>query len=256
MSAGAWPELGAEFLASPLAHRGLHDRAAGVIENSRAAILAAVEAGYGVELDLQLSADGEAMVFHDDDLARLTGAPGPVGARTASALGGLTLLGADETIPTLEEILALVAGRAPLLIEVKDQSRALAPVDGRLERRAAALLRGYSGPAALMSFNPHSVAMCRDAAPDIPRGRTTCAFSGAHWASLPPTRRRALARLDDLDELGCGFISHQHDELGSPEVAAVKASGRAVLAWTIRTKAAETRARAIADNITFEGYPA
>ena len=128
------------FLTTPIAHRGLHDRAAGVIENSRAAVSAAVEAGYGIEIDLQLSADGEAMVFHDDELFRLTGESGPVRDRTAAALGAIELEGGGETIPTLAEILALVAGRAPLLIEAKDQSLTLTEVEGRLERRAAALL--------------------------------------------------------------------------------------------------------------------
>lgn len=250
------PTLPAVFLALPLAHRGLHGRASGVIENSRAAFAAAIRGGYGIELDLQLSADGEAMVFHDDDLARLTGAEGRVGARSAIELGALGLTGGDEAIPTLAEVLSLVAGRVPLLVEVKDQSRAMAPVDGRLERRAAALLGAYDGPAALMSFNPHSVAECRDAAPEIPRGRTTCGFAEGDWRRLPAGRRAALARLDDLDALGCSFISHQHDDLGSDAVAKVKAVGRPVLAWTIRSREEETAARAVADNITFEGYPA
>lgn len=250
------PALPAAFLSRPLAHRGLHDPAAGVIENSRAAFTAAIEGGYGIELDLQLSADGEAMVFHDDDLARVTGAEGPVGARSAAELGALNLKGGAETIPTLAEVLSLVAGRAPLLVEIKDQSRAMAPVDGRLERRAAALLGAYDGPVALMSFNPHSVTECRDAAPGIARGRTTCAFAEGHWRRLPAARRAALARLDDLDALGCGFISHQHDDLRSDAVAAVKATGRPVLAWTIRSRAEEEAARAVANGITFEGYMA
>lgn len=250
------PPLPPGFLSRPLAHRGLHDRAAGMIENSRAAIEAAIEAGYGVELDLQLSADGEAMVFHDDDLDRLTGAAGPVSALSAAALGRIALRDAGEPIPTLAEVLAIAAGRAPLLIEVKDQSRAMAPVDGRLERRAAALLADYDGPAALMSFNPHSVAHCRDAAPEIPRGRVTCAFHGDYWGALAPERRAALARLDDLDALGCGFISHQHGDLGDAPVAAAKARGVPVLTWTIRSPEEEARARRIADNITFEGYRA
>lgn len=250
------PALPAAFLDAPLAHRGLHDRARGVIENSRAAVHAAVTAGYGIEIDLQLSADGEAMVFHDDDLPRLTGESGPLSANTAAELGRLKLVGADESIPTLAEILSLVGGSVPLLIEIKDQSRAMRAVDGRLERRAAALLALYNGPAALMSFNPASVAVCRDAAPEIPRGRTTCAFGQGSWADLSPTRREALARLDDLDALGCGFISHQHDDLQSEAVQRVKSSRLAVLCWTIRSPAQEAAARRIAANITFEGYRA
>ncbi len=244
------------FLKAPIAHRGLHDRARAVIENSRAAMEAAIAAGYGIEMDLQLSADGEAMVFHDDDLMRLTGHSGPVSAKTARELGQITLLDSDETIPTLAEILGLVAGRVPLLVEVKDQSRRMAPVDGRLERRATRLLSAYPGAKALMSFNPHSVALCRDAAPDIARGRTTCAFEGAYWDEIPDTRRAALRSLADLDALGCSFISHQKDELQDEEVTRVAQTGMPILCWTVRDKATEDSARRVAANITFEHYQA
>ncbi|MEO1613683.1 MAG: glycerophosphodiester phosphodiesterase family protein, partial [Pseudomonadota bacterium] len=140
------PPLDPAFLTAPIAHRGLHDRAAGVIENSRAAVAAAVEAGYGIEIDLQLSADGEAMVFHDDELTRLTAERGPVRDRTAIELRRIDLDGGDEGIPTLAEILDIVRGAVPLLIEAKDQSLTLTEVDGRLERRAARLLAAYDGP--------------------------------------------------------------------------------------------------------------
>lgn len=250
----AYPLLPQAFLATPIAHRGLHDRAKGAIENSRAAIRAAVEAGYGVELDIQLSADGEAMVFHDDELNRLTEADGLVRAFTAARLGETALRESEEGVPTLAEILAIVAGRAPLLIEAKDQSRAMTEVDGTLERRAAALLAGYEGPVALMSFNPHSVAHLRNAAPDIPRGRVSCAFGAEHWPELGADRRAALARLDDLDALECAFISHFFNDLTDDAVTRTKAMGRPVLTWTVRSKEEETRARKVADNITFEGY--
>lgn len=252
MTADPRPALDPAFLSTPLAHRGLHDRAAGVIENSRAAVAAAIEAGYGIEIDLQLSADGEAMVFHDDELLRLTGKAGPVRARPVAELAAIPLTGGDETIPTLAEILALVGGRAPLLIEAKDQSRSLSAVDGVLERRAAALLADYKGPVAVMSFNPASVAHFRDALPGVARGRTTCAFSEDDWRGVAPERRAELARIDDLDALGASFISHQHDQLDG--ATAVRETGLPVLCWTIRSPEQARAARRIADNITFEGY--
>ena len=128
------------FLTQPLAHRGLHDLARGVAENSRAAIRLAIDHGYGIEIDIQGSADGEAMVFHDYELKRLTGAKGFVRERTAAELQKLTLSGGGEPPPTLAEMLDIVAGRAPLLIEIKDQSVRSLPTDGVLERRVAALL--------------------------------------------------------------------------------------------------------------------
>ncbi len=250
------PALPRAFLERPLAHRGLHDRAKGVIENSRAAAEAAIVGGYGIELDLQLSADGEAMVFHDDELFRLTGAKGPVGARTAGELGALTLTGGGEHPPTLPEFLSLVAGRAPLLVEIKDQSGDMGETNGHLEARAAELLLAYEGPVAVMSFNPHSVARMRDLAPALPRGRTTCGWPAKEWPGLAAERRAALARLDDLETLGCSFISHQRTDLGSDEVARVKAKGLPVLCWTTRSAEQEREARRVADNVTFEGYRA
>ncbi len=245
-----------EFLATPLAHRGLHDRAAGVIENSRSAVAAAVEAGYGAEIDLQMSADGEAMVFHDYHLGRLTSAAGPVAQLNAADLGRLELTGGGEGVPTLEEVLDIVRGRAPLLIEIKDQSGCFEPVDGRLERRAAQLLSTYDGPAALMSFNPHSVATCASAAQDRPRGRVTCLFRPEDWLGLTAERAEELNRLDDLDSLGASFISHDHKDLSAPVVSKVKASGRHVLCWTTKSQDDDATARRIAENVTFENYAA
>ena len=247
------PELPRAFLAAPIAHRGLHDRAAGIVENSRAAAEAAIAAGYGIELDVQEAADGEAMVFHDDEMPRLTGAPGLVSDYTAAALGRIALLGGGETVPSLAEFLALVAGRAPLLIEIKDQDGALGPDVGRLEARVAALLAAYDGPAALMSFNPHSVAALAGLAPDRPRGLTTCGFDAADW-SLPDYRRAELAALADAERTGAAFVSHDHRDLANPALARLKAEGLPILTWTIRSPAEEAEARRVADNITFEGY--
>lgn len=249
------PELPAAFLGAPIAHRGLHDRAAGVIENSRAAAEAAIAAGYGIELDVQLTADGEAVVFHDDEMPRLTGEPGLVRDYTAAALGRIGLRDGGETVPTLAAFLELVAGRVPLLVEIKDQDGALGPDVGTLEARVAALLSDYPGAAALMSFNPHSVACFATLAPDRPRGLTTCAFDTADW-SLPDYRRAELAALADVGRTGAAFVSHDRKDLGNPAVARLKAEGLPVLTWTVRSAAQEAEARRVADNITFEGYRA
>jgi glycerophosphoryl diester phosphodiesterase len=242
------------FLQRPIAHRGLHGP--GRPENGLAAMRAAVEAGYGIELDLQPSADGVPMVFHDPYLMRLTGEGGAVAERTAQALGCLTLRGGEEGIPTLAQVLALVAGRVPLLIEVKDQSHALGSVDGRLEAATAATLRGYDGPVALMSFNPHAVMALKDAAPGIPRGLVTCDFSSAdpEWAPAGAAALARLADIADFDATGASFVSHDKADLSRPRLAELKAAGVPVLAWTIRSPEEERAARAVADNVTFEGY--
>jgi glycerophosphoryl diester phosphodiesterase len=246
--------LPAAFLRLPIAHRALHDRAAGRVENSPAAIHAAVAAGYAIEIDLQLSADGHAMVFHDEDLDRLTADTGPVSARTAEELGQIRLKDSTDCIPTLPEVLAMIGGKVPLLIEIKDQTLTMAETDGRLEAATAAALRNYPGPVAVMSFNPHSVAHMASLAPDLPRGITTSAYDPDDWAPLPAATCARLRAIPDYDATGASFISHEAADLARPRVAALKADGAAILCWTIRSPDAEATARQIADNITFEGY--
>lgn len=244
------------FLRAPIAHRALHDRTAGRPENSPAAFRAAIAAGYGIECDVQPSADGVPMVFHDYDMKRLTGLPGRIAGRTSAELGATRLLDCDEGIPTLAGMLALVAGRVPLLIEIKDQDGAMGPAVGPLEDAVAAALEGYAGPVALMSFNPHSVAALARAAPGRPRGLTTSAYAPEDWPLLTPAVRDRLREIPDYDAAGASFISHEAADLSRPRVTDLRAQGAAVLCWTIRSPAAEAEARRIAANVTFEGYAA
>lgn len=246
--------LPAAFTDRPVAHRGLHG-AAGP-ENSRAAIEAAIAGNYGIEIDLQPSADGAAMVFHDYDMARLTGQSGVIRSRSAADLKQITLLGGAETIPSFRNILDLVAGRVPLLVEIKDQDGAMGPNLCGLEEAAAAEIAGYGGDLALMSFNPHSVKRLSTLCPKRPCGLVTCDFSAEHWPHLKAERRAELARIGDFESCGASFVSHDHRALEMPRIAALKAQGVPVLCWTIRSAAEEVAARRIADGITFEAYAA
>ncbi len=248
------PSLPPAFLAAPIAHRAFHDRAAGRPENSRAAIAAAIDHGYGIEIDLQLSSDGVAMVFHDEGLNRLTGQQGHLGDLPAERLGRIGLLGGDEGIPTFAEVLALVAGRAALLVELKDQTGTMAPTDGRLEAATVAALARYAGPVALMSFNPHSVATLASLAPHLPRGLTTAAWDPADWAPVPPARCDELRAIPDYDRCDAVFLSHEAADLARPRVAELARQGATILCWTIRSQAEEDKARRLAANVTFEGY--
>ncbi|WP_128254826.1 glycerophosphodiester phosphodiesterase family protein [Falsirhodobacter deserti] len=241
-----------DFLRLPVAHRALHDRTAGRIENSRAAIRAAMKAGYAIEIDLQLSADAVPVVFHDDVLDRLTGQAGPVAARTAAELSQIVLTDSVETIPTLAEVLEIVDGQVPLLIEIKDQT----PFTGALERATAKALEGYRGPVALMGFNPETVVLMADLAPHIPRGITTCDYAPGDWPELGAEACARLRDIPDYDRAGACFISHQARDLDRIRVADLKAQGAAILCWTIRTPQEEATARRVADNVTFEGYDA
>ncbi|SLN28701.1 Glycerophosphoryl diester phosphodiesterase [Roseovarius litorisediminis] len=246
--------LPAVFRRVPLAHRALHDVDEGRPENSCAAIRAAMDAGYGIEIDLQLSRDGRAMVFHDYSLDRLTGEKGAIQQRDAAELGRILLTGGDEGIPTFAQVLELVAGRVPLLIELKDQHGQMGVTDERLEKAVAADLAGYSGPVGLMSFNPNSVMSLAGLVPDLPRGIVTEAYPAEHWRLLKPEVRRRLRNIPDFDRVGASFISHDKSDLDNPRVAELKARGATILCWTIRSREQETEARKVAHNITFEGY--
>ncbi|WGW05788.1 glycerophosphodiester phosphodiesterase family protein [Tropicibacter oceani] len=250
------PTLPQSLLDRPIAHRAYHDAHAGRPENSRAAIVAAIEAGYGIEMDLQLSSDGQAMVFHDYDLKRLTVAKGAIRQRTAAELGTITLRYSDETVPSLVEVLDLVAGRVPLLIELKDQDGAMGPNVGPLEEATAAALKPYQGEVALMSFNPHSARRMAELAPDRPRGITTCSYSAKDWLMLNKATRDRLRAIPDFDSVPADFISHKHKALNAPRVQELRARGVPILCWTIRSPTEEAAARLIADNVTFEGYVA
>ncbi len=242
------------FLDRPVAHRGLHG--AGVPENSLAAARAAIAGGYGIELDVQPSADGVAMVFHDYTLDRMTAETGPVSARTAAELAAIPLTGGTEGIPTLAAFLALVAGRVPVLIEVKSQDEFTGEATGPLEQSVARDLAGYHGPVAVMSFNPFSVAAMARLAPDVPRGLTTWSWSADPDHPIAAALEDHLRGIPDFEPTASSFISHEAADLSRPRVADLKARGAAVLCWTIRSPEAEAAARKVADNVTFEGYAA
>lgn len=242
------------FLNVPFAHRGYHDVQAGRPENSFAAFDAAIASGFGIEMDVQMSGDGDAMVFHDYDLARLTGRTGRVDQMSSAALTGIPLIGGQAGMMTLTDALARVGGRVPLLIEVKDQDGQLGPCIGPLEAAVAAAVSEYDGPVALMSFNPHSVQRMAALVPGLPRGLVTDAFDADEWPDVPEARRRELAAIPDYDRSGASFVSHDVDDLAAPRLAELAAMGARLFCWTVRSPAQERSAREIVDNITFEGY--
>lgn len=237
----------------PFAHRGLHGP--GRPEDSLAAFQAAINHDYGIELDVQPARDGETMIFHDPALRRMTGRQGLVREFDAATLSTMSLLDTVEVIPRLSGLLQLVAGKVPLLIEMKDQTGDLSPGDDGLAQAVVATLDGYAGPVALMSFNPSLVAAAHRLRPDLPVGLVSCGFRLRDWPTISARRRAHLRKLADFDAVGASFISHDRRNLGNPAVAALKARGVPVATWTIRSaKAAAAAFAAGADIITFEGY--
>ncbi|MCJ2134345.1 glycerophosphodiester phosphodiesterase [Methylobacterium sp. J-026] len=239
--------------ARPIAHRGLHDRGAGRPENTLAAARAAIAGGFAIECDVQLSADGEAMVFHDAALGRLTEAREAVAERSAAELGTLAVAGTAETIPTLPAFLAAVAGAVPVVIEVKSRYDG----DLRLATRAAQVAAAYEGPVALKSFDPQVVAGLRPLCPaTIPRGivaETT--QDDPVYAALPPSDRLALSNLLHFAETRPDFLSWRVDDLPCAPTYLCRLLGRIpVMAWTVRTEDQRARAGAHADQMVFEGF--
>jgi glycerophosphoryl diester phosphodiesterase len=243
------PDLG-WLTARPIAHRGLHDRAKGVVENSAPAFAAAVAADYAIECDLQVSADGQPMVFHDERLERLTGADGEVNARIAAELQTLELSGSGEHMQTLPELLDQVAGRVPLVIEIKSRFDG----DMTLADRAAALVADYAGHAALMSYDPAVVAHLARAWPEVPRGIVADRMIDPEWSALPLPRRLAMRHFTHLPETRPHFLSYEAAGLPAAIARAFRQSGRPVICWTIRSEQQAMRATRYCDQITFEGF--
>lgn len=239
--------------ARPVAHRGLHDAAAGRLENTLPAATAAVARGFSIEVDLQLAADGEAVVFHDDSLDRLAAASGPVKARTAAELAAIPLKGTEARIPRLDELLAAVAGRVPLVLELKtDWSRDPHPP---LVARVAAVLASYAGPAALMSFDPEIVAEIRRLVPERPRGIVAdAARDPAEYPASSATERFVLRHLLHAPRTRPDFVAYDVDALPMPGPAILRRLfGRPLLTWTVRDARRLARGRAFADQVIFEG---
>jgi len=242
------------FKKVPFAHRTLHNLHQGRPENSVVGAKAGMAAGYGLEIDLQMSSDNVPVVFHDDFLQRLTPEMGLVKEHTVAELSDIRLSHGNECIPTFEEILKLVNGVVPLLVEIKDQDGAMGPNTGEIERAACSLLENYKGDVALMSFNPHSVAKCKQFAPNIPRGLVTDQFGETSWPMVSEERRQELRKIPDYDRVEASFISHNFKFLNTPRVKELRAAGAGLLCWTIRSASQDDEARKFVDNVTFEGY--
>lgn len=241
-----------DWLKRPIAHRGLHDADRGIVENSASAVEAAIAHGFGVEIDLQCTADQKAVAFHDDTLDRLTEKTGPVAARSAEDLRAIALRGSSDHILTLEDLLDVVAGRIPLVLEVKS----LWTDDRRYEANIAASLAAYPGPVAVMSFDPHAVCAFRRLAPALPRGLVSGAVrERKRWPRASRLERFALQNLLPAAFARPNFIAYGIGALPAlaPFVAR-KVFRLPLLAWTVRTEAERARAKRYADAMIFEGF--
>ncbi|MCA0406834.1 MAG: glycerophosphodiester phosphodiesterase [Proteobacteria bacterium] len=235
------------FLVRPIAHRGLHDAGSGVIENTLPAFEAAMALGYGIECDVQPSVEGEPIVFHDHVLDRLTVEHGEVEARTAQNLLTLPFRAGTAGMLTLEDLFARIAGRVPLVVEVKSA------FDGRTPQitRIAALAGRYAGPLVFKSFDPVQIIALRDAGVRQPLGIVAMTL----LPEVDEARARAFGQLTHLDESRPDFLSWKAAELPLPQVAALRDNpGLPVMGWTVRSAEAARAAAPHLDQIVFEGF--
>lgn len=233
----------------PVAHRGLWSPT-GAPENSLGAFQAACEAGYGIELDVQLSSDGEAMVFHDDDLARMTGAEGRIRDRTAADLAELRLAGTDERIPSLRETLTLIGRRAMVHVELKTPYGEVGP----LEQRVHESLIDHAGPVCVIGFNPYSHAWFADRFPGVLRGLDSYDYKRA--PHMTDAQRQSFARLEHVAIARPHFLALHVDMLPDERAAKLREEGMPIVTWTIRDPAQWESVKDHCDNLIFEGFAA
>ncbi len=237
--------------ARPIAHRGLHDASAGVIENTAPAFAAAIAGGYGMETDLQISADGEAMVHHDDALGRLTEGSGRLADMSAAEIEAVRFKASADRIMTLGDLCDLVAGRATLLLELKSRFDG----DRRLVQRCADVLKSYAGPVAVISFDPAMIEAVREIAPGLPRGIVAERhYAHYEWDRFTAAQKRSMAFLLHAIRTRPHFLAYRVKDL--PAAAPLIARwvfGLPLLTWTVRDDKDRRRAR-WADQIIFEGW--
>lgn len=239
----------------PIAHRGLHNRAAGVIENSASAFEAAIGGNFAIECDVQMSSDGVPVIFHDDDTQRLLGTAGVVADIQAADLTSSPLLGSSsrDTPQRFADFLSQISGRTLLQVELKHQRD---PAGTQLLARAVAeALKTYSGPVTIESFDPNLLTSIRQFGFTRPRGIIIHSYEpGEHDNHLTDEQRFTLRHLLHWHETQFDFISCDKDALELPAIKFWRALGKPVTAWTIRSKVEAEAAEPHIDQIVFEGF--
>lgn len=238
----------------PMAHRGLHDAAKGIVENTVAAFEAAIAGGYGIECDVRPAACGTPMVFHDLTLERLIEAEGPIARHAAAALKALRYKNVSGNMIDLAELAELVGGRAPLLVEIKSEWDA---PDARFLKAIATIALAYQGPMALMSFDPAVMAAIRELAPGVPRGIVSGQFVADCWwrDQLGPERAYSLTHLLESRPAAPDFYAYDVNALPTPVVRFTReVLGLPLFTWTVRSEEQRATAARWADAPIFEGY--
>ena len=238
--------------ARPVAHRGLHDISRGVVENMPGAADAAIAGNFAIECDIQLTADGEAMVHHDDALGRLTEGSGALLGLTSDALKQVRFKDTPERMMSLADLCILVRGRVPIIVEVKSHFDG----DRRLVKRMAEVLNSYAGPVAGMSFDPDQVIALREIMPERPRGIVAQRdYTATDWPEATAAQREGMRHLRHILRTRPHFVAYWVNDLPGPAPwIARHVFGLPLLTWTVRTAEQRARAGGYADQMIFEGF--
>jgi glycerophosphoryl diester phosphodiesterase len=236
------------LVARPIAHRGLHAGAA--VENCESAFAAAIKHNYAIECDLQISKDGEAVVFHDDATDRLMEARGPVKDYSFKELQSKKFNGGKDRVQSLNELLEQVGSKVTLVIELKTHWDG----DQALTHRAIEVLQNYDGPVALMSFDPEMIACIAERAPNMVRGITADRVVHSYYNPLPLAQRIAMRNFEHLAQTRPHFVSYDFKGLPFAPVTEIRNAGYPVITWTIESPTDSALALRYCDQVTFQGY--
>lgn len=227
------------LIEQPIAHRGYHDMNKSVFENTLSAFRRAIDAGFAIECDLQYAADGVPVVFHDDNVKRLCPVDADIRSKLSSELAQMTIGGTKDRIPTFDQMLKLVDGQVPLVIELKGRRGDDDGFTGAVLDRLAS----YEGPVALMSFNTWLLDELKDMEATMPVGLTAEGTSESDFEA----HRRIMAR-------GLDFVSYNYEHLPNPFIEELRAAKTPVITWTVRGEAGRKATALYADQMTFEGF--
>lgn len=243
-----------EIFAAPIAHRGFHNAAADIIENTPSAVSAAIEKGFAIEVDVQETADCQALVFHDYKLDRLVQGTGRVIDRTAVELTGLSMQKGGDKLWLLKDLLDLTAGRAPLVIEIKSRRARDAQVD--FVKSVLATLEGYKGPFCLKTFDPDILSLVKIHGPKVLRGIVSYGFTDEEaMTSYTRMDRFILRHLLHAPRTAPDFISYGAKDLPALAPSLLKKlRGTPIMTWTVRTAHDREIAARFADQMVFEGF--
>ncbi len=234
----------------PIAHRGLHNAGKGIVENSQGAFEAAIQHRYAIECDVQLTSDGEAIVFHDETLERLTHSQGYVAQKSVRELKSIALKSTQDRMQTLPELLDQISGQVPLVIEIKSLW------DGKsgLTERVVDVIHAYKGQVAVMSFDPGIVTLLAHIATSHVRGIVAERAHDPYHKFMPISQRYSLRTFSHLEQSRPHFVSCDATGLPYAPVQSLRQSGMPVICWTIRSKEHASRALRYCDQITFEQF--